>query len=98
MVSYSLHVACGAFVGESVGAAKPGVALQYYKVSITIGLMASFTQIFGFWLGRDLVIELLQDDEQVSQIIRDAWYAFSLTNFIGSLSFIGTSVLNRTLN
>ena len=48
---YSISVACGVFFGHNVGAAKPAVAMQYYKFNLIAGMLFAVIQATSFYIG-----------------------------------------------
>ena len=42
MAPYSNQLACGVFFGNYIGAAKPAVAMQYYKMAMVTGLFIAW--------------------------------------------------------
>ena len=54
---FSNQVACGVYFGNSVGAGKPTVAMQYYKVALVTGLSIACFQVSALILAREPVIQ-----------------------------------------
>ena len=57
-----------------------------------------FCQAATFYIGKEFIIQFFTEDENVAEILRKAWFLFLLCNFIETVSIIGGSVMNATLN
>ena len=82
--------------GNSIGAAKPNLAMQYYKVCMFMACIITIFQMSVLWFAQGPLISMYTNQPDIAALMESAWPILIIFTFFDTTQAMGQSVIRAT--
>ena len=89
MLPVGYSSASGILTGNAIGAAKPKLAIMYYKVCMLMACFITVLQMSVLWFAKDSFINMFTTNENIAVYLNAAWPVLILFTFFDTTQAMG---------